>query len=207
MSLPSVSNSSAPSDQPDDRALIQRCQAGESAAFDEVVLRHQRQVFAVALRMLGNEEEAKDVAQDAFVRAYRAIGNFRGDAKLSTWLVGITMNLCRNRRRWWARRKRWIVASLDESVGEGDERTLAQQVADPAPTPAVEAATREQTQFLLEALAALDEADREVVVLRDVQGLSYEEIAQALRCQLGTIKSRLNRARLRLKGLLDGTLR
>ena len=199
------------SHQSDDTPLIARAQAGDLAAFDELVLRHQREVFAVALRMLGDQDEAKDVSQDVFVRAYQGIRSFRGEAKLSTWLVSITINLCRNQRRWWARRRRFIVASLDEPVGTGrsgfgEEGALGHDVADPSPTPAMAAERSERQQQLVALLLRLDEADREVIVLRDLQGHSYEEIAKMLGCRLGTVKSRLNRARLHLRALLDGKL-
>lgn len=185
--------------------LIEQAQQGDSAAFDQLVLRHQQQVFAVALTMLGNREEALDVAQDAFVRAYRAIASFRREAKLSTWLVSITMNLCRNRRRWWARRRCVIVASLDDprEIADGSE---AHEVADAGPSPALDAERRERQRQLMAALQLLDESHRSVIVLRDIQGHSYEEIAQMVGCQVGTVKSRLNRARTRLRALLDGKL-
>jgi RNA polymerase sigma-70 factor (ECF subfamily) len=189
----------------DDAGLIKRAQDGDLAAFDQLVLRHQQEVFSIALRMLGDRDEAQEIAQDAFVRAYRAIGAFRGEAKLSTWLVSITMNLCRNRRRWWARRKRLIVASLDEPV-DTEEGAMGHDVADPSPTPAIMAERRERRRYLLTALQSLDEASRTVVILRDLQGYSYEEIARVLHCRLGTVKSRLNRARLQLRALLDGKL-
>jgi len=162
-------------------------------------------VYAVALRMLGNADDAQDIAQDAFVRAYRGIGTFRQEAKLSTWLVSITINLCRNRRRWWARRRRIIVASLDDPR-ETEEGTLGQEVADPAPGPVEIAQRTELQQRLAGALQMLEEPFRSVIVLRDIQGYSYEEIAQMLHCRVGTVKSRINRARLQLKALLDGAL-
>ena len=189
----------------DEPALIARAQGGDLSAFDALVLRHQQMVYAVALRMLNNADDAQDVAQDAFVRAYRAIGTFRHEAKLSTWLVSITMNLCRNRRRWWARRRQVIVASLDDPVETG-EGTMAQEVADPAPGPVETAQRRELQQQLAQTLQLLEEPYRSVIVLRDIQGYSYEEIAQMLHCRVGTVKSRINRARLQLRALLDGTI-
>ena len=189
----------------DETALIEEAQRGDLSAFDALVLRHQQEVFAVALRMLGDRDEAQDVAQDAFVRAYRSIGGFRLEAKLSTWLVSITMNLCRNRRRWWARRKRIIAGSFDASL-ESEEGSLSDSVADPSPTPAAVAEQRDRSRQLLAALQLLSEGEREVIVLRDLQGCSYEEIAQALGCRVGTVKSRLNRARWQLRARLDGTL-
>ena len=189
----------------DETPLIEQAQRGDLSAFDALVLRHQQEVFAVALRMLGDRDEAQDVAQDAFVRAYRSIGGFRLEAKLSTWLVSITMNLCRNRRRWWARRKRIIAGSFDASL-ESEEGSLSDSVADPSPTPAAVAEQRDRSRQLLAALQLLSEGEREVIVLRDLQGCSYEEIARTLRCQIGTVKSRLNRARWQLRARLDGTL-
>ncbi len=189
----------------DEAALVQRCQQGDRQAFDQLVLANQQQVFAVALRMLGNRDEAEDVAQDVFVRAFRGIGAFRQQAKLSTWLVSITMNLCRNRRRWWARHRRVMVASLDDSV-ETSDGELSQQVADLSPLPDETAVRREQQRHVLAAVQQLDESSRSVVVLRDLQGYAYEEIAQVLHLPVGTVKSRLNRARLELRALVDGAI-
>ena len=189
----------------DEAALVARAQGGDLSAFDQLVLQHQGMVYAVALRMLGNTDDAREVAQDAFVRAYRGIGTFRLEAKVSTWLVSITMNLCRNRRRWWARRRRVIVASLDDPVETG-EGTMGQDVADPAPGPGEAAQRRELQQHVAQTLQLLEEPFRSVIVLRDIHGYSYEEIAEMLHCRVGTVKSRINRARLQLKALLDGTL-
>ena len=187
----------------DDAALVEHARQGDETAFDHLVRRHQQQVYAVAVRMLGDLDEAKDVAQDAFVRAYRSIATFRGEAKFSTWMVSITMNLCRNRRRWWARRRRVIAGSIEETL-QTEEKSVVMQVIDPLPTPAEVTERAELRVQLLGALAQLDQDSREVVVLRDVHGWSYEEIAQAAGCELGTVKSRLNRARLKLCALLNG---
>jgi RNA polymerase sigma-70 factor (ECF subfamily) len=192
-------------EQQDDAGLIALCRQGQDTAFDALVLRHQNQAYAVALRMLGDPDDAKDVAQDAFVRAYRSLESFRGEAKFSTWLIAIVMNLCRNKRRWWMRRKRLIVASIDAPV-ETEEDALESQVADPSPGPASQVASHETQARIAEALGMLDDDSREVVVLRDVQGLAYDEIARLLGCELGTVKSRLARARMKLRGLLDGRL-
>jgi RNA polymerase sigma-70 factor (ECF subfamily) len=195
-----VSNSTT-----EESALIEQAQGGDLAAFDQLVLLHQQEVFAVALRMLGNRDEAQDVAQDAFVRAYRAIGKFRREAKLSTWLVSIAMNLCRNRRRWWARRNRLIAASIDEPL-RTEDGSVGHDVVDPAPSPRHAAERREQRRQLMTMLQMLDETHRSVIVLRDIEGYSYEEIAHMLGCQIGTVKSRLSRARIQLRALLDGKL-
>lgn len=199
MSEPSVSH------QSEEAELVERAQRGDSSAFEALVRLHQQAVFAVALRMLGDRDEAQDVAQDAFVRAYQGIPAFRGEAKLSTWLISITMNLCRNRRRWWARRRKVIAASLDDPLPT-EEGTLGQTLEDPAPSPAALTERRERQRLLEASLQALDDAHRGVVVLRDLQGYSYEEIAGMLHCRVGTVKSRLSRARLHLRALLDGKL-
>lgn len=205
MSPSPVSNSAGkPANLSEDVRLLEQAQKGDLAAFDQLVLRNQRQVFAVALRMLGNADEAQDIAQEAFIHAYRAIKSFRREAKVSTWLVSIVMNLCRNRRRLWARRRRFIAGSLDEphQTQEGD--SLAQEAEDPGLSPAQELSRREQQQQIAEALQQLDEAYRSVIVLRDIEGYAYEEIARMLGCRVGTIKSRISRAREQLQVLLEG---
>ena len=189
----------------DDASLVAQAQAGDLAAFDQLVLKHQQTVYAVALRMLGHEQDAKDVAQETFIRAYQGLRGFRHEAKLSTWLITITMNLCRNQRRWWARRKRVIVASIDEPL-PSSEGTVADTVADPAPSPVTLAQQAERQRLVMATLHTLDQGDREVIVLRDIQNYSYEEMARMLGCQLGTIKSRLSRARLALRARLNGQL-
>lgn len=187
-----------------DQELIRRARGGDPQAFDALVRRHQQIVFAVALRMLGDRGEAEDVAQDAFVRAYGGLAGFRGEAKFSTWMVSITMNLARNRRRWWARRRRVITASLDEP-GEPGAAGTGHDAPDPSPGPRARSEQREREQVITAALQKLPDGERMVIILRDIQGHSYEEIAGMLGCRLGTVKSRLNRARLQLRMiLLDG---
>jgi RNA polymerase sigma-70 factor, ECF subfamily len=182
--------------------LVARAQAGDLRAFDELVLEYQQQIFAMAYRMLGNQDEAQEIAQDTFVRAFRALDTFRREAKFSTWLMSITMNLCRNRRRWWARRKRVISTSLDAPTATG----TPYEVADTAPTPAVRAQQHELQGQILAALQRVSADFRAVIVLRDVDGHSYAEIAEMLGCQIGTVKSRMSRARRALRDELDGAI-
>jgi RNA polymerase sigma-70 factor (ECF subfamily) len=188
-----------------DQTLIRQAQAGDPHAFDALVRKHQQLVFAVALRMLGDHEDAKDVAQDAFVRAYDGLRGFRGQAKFSTWLVAITVNLARNRRRWWARQRRVVAGSLDEPV-RPEAGAPGHDAPDPAPGPSAAAEQRERHAYLLAALQQMPMEDRTVIVLRDVNGHSYEEIAEILGCALGTVKSRLSRARMQLRAMLNGKL-
>lgn len=152
---------------------------------------YQHRVFGVALRMLGNAAEAEEVAQEAFVRAHRALSEFRGDAKLSTWLYAITSRLCLNR----------LASGERRLVRQGEDALLRLSDAGPHPDAALE--RHELETALGRAIAELPEDRRIVVVLRDVEGLSYEEIAQVLELELGTVRSRLHRARADLKEKLE----
>jgi RNA polymerase sigma-70 factor (ECF subfamily) len=171
--------------------FLDRLRAGDAPAFEELVMTYQHRVFGVALRMLGNRAEAEEVAQEAFVRAHRALGDFRGDAKLSTWLYAITSRLCLNR----------LASGERRLTSHGEEALLRLSDAGPRPDAALE--RRELETALGRAIAELPEDRRIVVVLRDIEGLSYEEIAQALELELGTVRSRLHRARADLKEKLE----
>jgi RNA polymerase sigma-70 factor (ECF subfamily) len=171
--------------------FLDRLRAGDVPAFEELVMTYQHRVFGVALRMLGNRAEAEDVAQEAFVRAHRALGAFRGDAKLSTWLYAITSRLCLNR----------LASGERRMARQGEDALLRLSDAGPRPDAALE--RRELETALGRAIAELPEDRRIVVVLRDLEGLSYEEIAQVLELELGTVRSRLHRARAELKEKLE----
>ena len=174
----------------DPPGLLDRLRAGEARAFEELVIAHQHRVFGVALRMLGNRAEAEEIAQEVFVRAHRAIGEFRGEARLGTWLYGIASRLCLNRLASPHRRLRGETTALDS-------------VASPAPDAAASAERAELDAALRQAIAELPDERRIVVLLRDVEGLSYEEIAEALSLEPGTVRSRLHRARMDLKAKLE----
>lgn len=178
-------------DAADAPEFLDRLRAGDVRAFEELVASHQHRVFGVALRMLGGAAEAEEVAQEAFLRAHRSLGEFRGDAKLSTWLYTIVSRLCLNR-----------LASGDRrAVRHGEEVLL--RVADDGGGPEVRAERGELEGALHRAIAELPEERRVVIVLRDLEGLSYEEIALALGLELGTVRSRLHRARMDLKDKLE----
>lgn len=178
----------------DERALLARLRRGEPEAFEALVIEHQHRVFGVAFRMLGSRAEAEDVAQEAFLRAYRSVAEFRGDAKLSTWLYAITSRLCLNRLDSAERRRTRHGDDLLESVA--DERL--------DPTGALE--QRQRAVALHLAIAELSDERRLVVVLADLEGLAYEEIAEALGLPVGTVRSRLHRARMELRERLEKLL-
>ncbi len=171
--------------------FLDRLRAGDAPAFEDLVMTYQHRVFGVALRMLGNRAEAEEVAQEAFVRAHRALGEFRGDAKLSTWLYAITSRLCLNR----------LASGERRMARQGEDALLRLSDAGPRPDAALE--RRELEAALGRAIADLPEDRRIVVVLRDLEGLSYEEIAQVLELELGTVRSRLHRARAELREKLE----
>jgi len=170
---------------------VDRLRQGDPRAFEELVIAYQHRVFGVALRMLGSRAEAEEAAQEVFLRAHRAIADFRGDAKLSTWLYAIASRLCMNR-----------LASGERRLLREGEETLARIPSGHA-SPADELERSERDAALHRAIAELSDERRMVVVLRDLEGLSYEEIASALDLELGTVRSRLHRARMDLKEKLE----
>jgi RNA polymerase sigma-70 factor (ECF subfamily) len=173
------------------KEFVDRLRAGEPKAFEEFVVTYQHRVFGVALRMLRNAAEAEEVSQEAFLRAHRALADFRGDAKLSTWLYAIVSRLCLTRLGSGERRM--------ARQGEETLMRLANSEGDPS-----DALERGEVEAALHrAIAELPEDRRIVVVLRDLEGLSYEEIAQALDLELGTVRSRLHRARMDLKDKME----
>ena len=175
----------------DPPGLLARLRAGEARAFEELVIAYQHRVFGAAFRMLGSAAEAEEVAQEAFLRAHRAIAEFRGEAKLSTWLYAITSRLCLNRLASPDRRLTYL----------GDEVILELRDERPDPTSILE--RREREAALQRALAELPDDRRIVVVLRDLEGLTYEQIADTLSLELGTVRSRLHRGRTELREKLE----
>jgi RNA polymerase sigma-70 factor (ECF subfamily) len=175
-------------DAPD---FLRRLRAGEARAFEEMVRVHQHRVYGLALRMLGNAAEAEEIAQEVFVRAHRSLAEFRGDARLSTWLYAIASRLCLTR-----------LGSGERSAIRHGEDVLARLPHDAGgPDAALERSELEGA--LHRAIAELPDERRIVIVLRDLEGLAYEDIAAALDLPVGTVRSRLFRARMDLKDKLE----
>jgi RNA polymerase sigma-70 factor (ECF subfamily) len=177
--------------------LIERCAAGDQLACAELVSEHERMVFQLALNLLGDREEALEVSQEVFLRVFRTIQRFRGQSALRTWIFRIVVNQARNRQRWWRRRHRREQVSLDEHIelhGEMPETD--------GPTPDRVYHRKEVADRLWAALEALPFDERTAIVLREVDGLSYDEIAFSLNVTLGTVKARLTRARQELRAAL-----
>lgn len=177
-----------------DQALVRRLQAGDGEAFSELVRAHQGTVYRLLLRMLGNPAEAEDVAQDVFVAVFKAVSRFRGDSRVSTWIFRIATNHARNRIKYLARRQRHAQQPYDESQGPQIGSDPAGQTA----TPEQMAHARQMEGLLQRALQGLEEAQRELIILRDLEHVSYEEIQAITGLPAGTVKSRLHRARAAL---------
>ena len=175
-------------------ALIQRCASGDQAAFAELMADHQRMVVQLALNLLGDRDEALDLSQEVFLRVFRMIGRFRGQSALKTWIYRIAVNQARNRHRTWRRRHRADQVSLEAHVAtHGDFRSGVESGPDRV------LAQKELAARLKSAIDGLPFDQRTAIVLREVDGLSYEEIAYSLGVAVGTVKSRLTRARHTLR--------
>lgn len=180
-----------------DAALVAQCQSGDPAAFDEVVHRYKDRVYNVVYRFLGNHEDAQDVAQEVFIRAFQGMRGFRGSARLYTWLYSIAGNLARNKLRDSTRKGRNRGASLEALQAKAPD--LAQQAMRTNETPLSSAQTKELDEILQAALEELPEHYRMAFVMRTFDDLSYDEIAESMGCPKGTVKSRLNQARMLLR--------
>lgn len=189
-----------------DKALVARFKAGDEAAFEEMVSRYWDRIYAMVLQLLRNSQDAEEVTQDAFIRAHRGLENFRGDSSFSTWLYQIATNLARNRYWYWWRRKRDKSISFDQTVGGDSDTTLAEIFQADVATPQDVAVTNEFQERVSAAMETLNDKHREVLVLRNVKSLSYDEIAVELGISIGTVKSRIARARESLRDRLGNEL-
>src|SRR5215212_6215128 len=180
-------------------ALIQRCTAHDEDACAELVTEHQRMVYQLSLNLLGDHNEALDLSQEVFLRVFRTLSSFRGHAALRTWIYRIVINQARNRQRWWRRRHRSAQVSLDEHLQHcGDMESTGEAPPDRL------LASKETAAFIWQALDRLPFDQRTALILREIDGLRYEEIAFSLGVAVGTVKSRLTRARQALRAELLG---
>jgi RNA polymerase sigma-70 factor (ECF subfamily) len=184
----------------DEPALIQTAQRGDLDSFNTLILHYQDIVFHTALRILGDEDQAADAAQEAFISAFRSISTFRGGS-FKAWLMRTVTNACYDELR---RQKRRPTTPLEPDTEDGEEMDSPRWLADPNMTPAQQSEADELEHAIQHCLDALPTEFRTVVVMADVQGMDYSEVATAARVPLGTVKSRLARARLRLRECLRG---
>ncbi len=181
-----------------EKALLKKAKNGDIEAFESLVERYQKKVYNIALRMTGNSEDAAEIAQEALIRVFRSLRNFKEEASFSTWIFRITTNLCLDEIR--KRKNKQVVYINDEIKLEDGEVKI--QIEDKSPGPEEKAQTNEIRRIVNDAIQSLSEEHRTIIVLRDIEGFSYDEIARIVKCPEGTVKSRINRARQSLKDIL-----
>ena len=180
---------------PTDEELVAAFQDGDASAFDQLVRRWDRRIHGAIYRVVGADEDARDLCQEAFLKAYRGLGSFKREARFSSWLYQIALNVCRDRMR---RRRGRVPVSLDELEDKSDVRLRASA---PSPLDLVEA--RDLSRIVERAMAALTDDEREVIVLKEYQGLTFPEIAEALAIPLSTVKTRLYRGLSQMRYRLE----
>ncbi|HUJ19709.1 MAG TPA: sigma-70 family RNA polymerase sigma factor [Nitrospirota bacterium] len=185
----------------DDAELVAQSRQGDLDAFEQLVTKHQKRMLNIAFRLIGDYDEACEVVQDAFVSAHRNIKTFRGDSKFSTWLTTITLNHAKNRLKQVRARQRRVAFSLDDPV-QTDDGEMSRGLPSNEPSPLDRLENQDIRNNVQGCIEALDPEFREVIVLRDVQDFSYDEIGSILKIREGTVKSRLFRAREAVKDCL-----
>jgi RNA polymerase sigma-70 factor, ECF subfamily len=189
----------------EDELLIKAFQRGEKSAFDQLVIRHKDRIFNLCYRFLGEYEDANDSAQEAFVKAYGSLKTFRFESGFSTWLYRIAVNTCKNKIGSSAYKEKRKTVSLD-NPGNNKDGPMPMEIQNGSPSPLARMEEKERSRLLQTALDALPMEAKAVVALRDIEGLSYQEIAEITGINLGTVKSRIARARSELRSKLRGVL-
>ncbi|MDY6789984.1 MAG: sigma-70 family RNA polymerase sigma factor [Thermodesulfobacteriota bacterium] len=184
-----------------DGELVKAFQQGKKAAFDELVLSHKDRVFNLCYWFVGDSQDANDLAQDVFFKAFKALKNFRFEATFSTWIYRITVNTCKNRLKSFPYRLKKKFVQLNHTAIKGNPGV---EIADESKSPEIELGKKEKMNLIKAAINSLPPDKKAVVVLRDIEGLSYEEISSVTRLNLGTVKSKLARARQDLREKLKG---
>ncbi len=203
IALRSYEHESVASDQ---AATLERVRSEADLSFEEIFERYNSMVFHLSYRILGDREEALDVSQEVFLTVYRKMGCFRGESSLKTWIYRIAVNRASNRCRWWNRLRRRGTVSLDEHLGKESTRSISETLESGGRSPEETLLVEEERVEIERLLHRLPMQQRIAVVMRDIEGLSYEEIAESMQVSLGTVKSRIARGREELKRRLNGAL-
>lgn len=182
-----------------EKSLLEKSKAGDITAFEQLIDGYQHKIFNIALRIVGNYDDASDLAQEVLIRVYKSISAFKEQSSFSTWIYRITTNACLDEIR---KRKNRKIISLDEEI-KVDDGEMKRQIVSDEPLPEDTAEKRELKKMVNDAISRLSEEHRMAIVLRDIQGFSYEEIARMINCPEGTVKSRISRARQSLKNVLQ----
>lgn len=181
-----------------EKDLVDRARMGDVEAFEKLIEGCQKKVFNIAYKMIGNYDDANELAQEVFLKAFRSIKKFKGDSLFSTWIYKVTANVCLDEIR---RRKKRRVYSLDDDM-ELNDGEVKRQIPDNSPTPDLEVESNEIKNAVNKSIQELPDDYKSVIILRDIQGFSYEEISKIVNCPEGTVKSRINRARQALRKIL-----
>src|SRR5687767_2963242 len=186
--------------------FIERLKRGDAAAFETLVNERSGEIYGLLYRLTENVEEARDLTQETFLRAFQSIDRLRGESDLRTWIYLIAINQARNRWCWWGRRRRDATVSIDAPEAAGRLGLVETLKSTTAKDPEQDTLANERERALKKALGTLKRVYREAVILRDIEGFAYEEIATALDISVGTVKSRLARGRQELRRKLEGSL-
>jgi len=197
-----MSKKQEPDTVPDKQLIAQVQSDDDMEAWEELMRRHSDKAFQIAYGILGQRDDAEEVTQDAFVRIYRALARFRGDSEFSTWMYRIVVNQARNKYRWNKRRGAHLNVSIDQELEADDFSKLTRDVRDPRRSPAKNVMLNEWMSEIASEMEKLPAVNREALMLRNDKNLSYEQIAELLGCKVGTIKSRIARAREELRARL-----
>lgn len=183
-----------------ENALVKRAINGDTDAFENIVIMYEKKVYNIAYNMFGNEHDAYDSTQEVFIKLYKNIHSFKFDSSFSTWLHRIAMNTCIDEYRKKKRQNKQAY-SLDEPI-ETESNNIDRQLKDPSLTPEQQIIQLEEVTQVREAISALKEDHKVIIILRDIRSHSYDEISEILNCSVGTVKSRLSRARIALKDII-----
>jgi RNA polymerase sigma-70 factor (ECF subfamily) len=197
-SLARVDIEARPGEDTHEARFISRLRESDLDAFEELVAHFERSVFSLCFRLLGDPEEARDAAQETFIRVFKGLGSFRGESGLKTWIYRIAINQAMNQQRWWRRRHRDETVSLELSRAES-EATVGNLLSSGAATPEQQAISNEREGRIMKALGEIKQEYRVALVLREIEELSYDEIARTLSISIGTVKSRIARGREELR--------
>jgi RNA polymerase sigma-70 factor (ECF subfamily) len=185
-----------------EESTLEQARTGDTLAFGNLVSIYQDRIFAKVFSILHNRQDAEEITQDTFIRAQRGLANFRGTASFSTWLYQIATNLARNRYWYWWRRRRDLSMSIDCPFSDDNDMTLQDVLPDEELSPVEETVNREFVSRVNECMELLKDAHREILEMRNVKSMAYEEIAERLGLSIGTVKSRIARAREALRTLM-----
>lgn len=183
----------------DEQTLIERAKQGDVEAFEILINEHQKRIYNIAFKMLGNQEDALDLSQEVLIKIFKNIHKFHGSSKFSTWVYRVATNTCLDEIK---KRRKHTTYSIDERM-QTEDGDLATDIPDTSPTPEATAIQKDIQKILYDGINQLGDEHKKVIILRDLNGFSYEYIAKILKCSEGTVKSRISRARKRLKKILS----